>query len=123
MKSPGEYESERKKFVAEGFDALKRRLLSRVPSPTAADMMMERLEKVINEVLVLAKPIQKAGGALKPDDVMALRHHVFAWTMERFSDWDRDMMVVLCTTLIAERIMQDIDADPWASGTKDVLAS
>src|SRR2546422_10261422 len=108
MKSPGEYEGERRRFVHDTVEKFKLKKSS-VASPT--EVMLGKLEEEIRSVLALCKPIQQAGGAVKPSDFLALRHHIFEWTLQRFDKWDRDAMVMLTTTLIADSIANEVEAD------------
>jgi len=119
-KSPSEYNEERQRFVADASAHLKNKFMPSTSSDPVLKMMTD-WENVIVKVLAMCRPIQQAGGAIKPDDLLALRDHVFAWSLEQFDSWGKDQLVMLITTLNAERIMQAINDDPWGSGVPEAL--
>ncbi len=115
MKSPGEYEGERQRFVSD--------TVNLIMGKPKVDKMMFDFDTLINSVLSSVKPIQQAGGAIKRDDVRALRDLVFKLVKERFDNWHRDELCMIATTLTSELLMQKINQDPWAGGTPDALSS
>jgi hypothetical protein len=77
---------------------------------------------VVNRVQQHVKTICKAGGAAKPSDREALRATVFTMLLQEFDSFSKDELHCFATTIVAERIMQDVEASPWGSDTPDLLS-
>lgn len=115
-----DYNQKRRNFTNAALNKMKGKLLS--ASTSHVDEFFAKLENSIAEVKALARPIQQAGGAVKPSDEQNLRYHVFGWTLERLKSFSKDELEIFATTVLADGIINDIRNDPWGTGKPDILS-
>lgn len=115
-----DYNQKRRNFTNAALNKMKGKLL---PSSTShVDLLFTKLEHLVADVKTQARPIQQAGGAVKPFDEQNLRFHIFGWTLERLKGLSKDELEIFATTILADGIMNDVKADPWGTGSPDLLA-
>lgn len=86
------------------------------------ERLFARLDEAVNGTLSIIEPILKAGGGAKPQDRQAMRPIVFQTLMERLHGFSKDELLAVTTSIIADRIMQDIEARPWGGDKPDLLS-
>lgn len=115
----GEYRQHRENILAH----VKKITKFRPAGVTEPEAAMHHLEQAVERVKALAKPIQQAGGAVKESDRNDnLRPMVFSNLLSSFDEFDKMELMFALTAIIGDRIMNDIEADPWGRGTPDLLS-
>ena len=85
---------------------------------TTIEQLFSRLEDAINSTTTTITPILLAGGG---HDKPALRETVFRVLMENLDSLEHEEMHIILTTIIADRIMVDVDSNPSGNSTPDLL--
>jgi len=88
----------------------------------SVDAWQAKLETLVTTTQSHIKQICQAGGAAKPDDLKALRETTFTMLLQSFDSWSKEELMFLTTTLIADRLMQDVEANPWGNASPDAIS-
>lgn len=83
------------------------------------EQLFSKLDTAVADVISTIKPVLKAGGGF---DKPALRALVFSTMMERLHGLSKDEMHAVLTSILSDRIMQDIEGRPWGSDKPDLLS-
>lgn len=114
----GQNEERRRRIVNQAVAQFRRREAKQ----TEVEQLLQLFESAIERVKTHVKQIAKAGGAIKPDDKKALRETVFTMLLQEFDKFHKDALHMFCTAIVADRIMDDVEASPWGSDTPDLLS-
>lgn len=100
-------------------DAIKKAFKPHVNTPE--ENLVERAKQLTNDIRNQIKPILAAGGW---KDKEALRATICTLYVSAFdSSFTKDDLVQICTMLHSELMMETIDADPFGSGSPDLLST
>lgn len=106
----------RKRFVS---DAIKNsKFASQHNTNIEFEEMFMQLNVCINDVQNIIKPILKAGGGF---DEAALKPMIYKNLMERMDGFTKDELVAICTSVFADRLLEDVRANPRGNDNPDLL--
>jgi len=83
---------------------------------------LRKVQEVTERVVAHTKSILKTGQALSSGGKQSLRETVFTMLLQEFDAFSKDELHCFSTTIVADRIMADVEASPWGSDTPDLLS-
>ena len=83
---------------------------------------LAKVERITTETQTHAEQIAKAGGAVKPDDRQKLRETLFTLLLQKFDTFSKEELMFFSTTIIADRIMDEVESRSWGGTKPDALS-
>jgi hypothetical protein len=86
------------------------------------DRMLRKVEDAIGDAKSGVNDMIRKGAGVRKQDRDALRPLILAILLERFDKFSNDDLMNFAAILVADRIMNDIEASPWGGSTPDLLS-
>jgi len=105
-------------------DAISKLSFAKTPSPTPISDIFGQMTLHVEAVKRQVWPILQAGGGAKKEDRESkMRPMVYSEMLNRVNTFSKDELVMITTLMVSQFIMQDIEDDPWGTGSPSLISS